>query len=700
MAQSQTPMTAEPATPVREPVAPSTLARAWRGLWAWLGWHFWVLLAIALTGGLGVYALAQLVRLPGIPECESTLWSLAPAGKRIYCGQSYAERATVEDLLAAIALVDVLETDHPLRAEADERIADWTESILELGEAEFQAGRLENAMEIAERVPTHLESHALVEERVQRWKRLWVRAVAIVDRVQQLSIAAEWQQAYLTAARLPRLPNAYWADKRYGELIEGIRGAREEYGRLGVARSSVSEEASVEELLSALQKLLAIEPRSLFYERARQLTARASQQLVGRGELAVGRGDWSQVLDIAHGLPSERKLRPYRRDFRNLARAGLLAEQGSVPGLESAIDIAESFSPERPLYDRAQQAIGRWEAEIEDIGYLTAARTKARAGTIVSLRAAIAEVRNIPAGNPRYQEAQKEIWSWVTRIQTIEDRPKLDRAIQIARGSSVPAWRQAITVARGIAPRRALHDEAQEFVQQWQVNIQRAEDGPILNRARSLARGNTIYAWQQAIAVANEIAPRRVLYGEAQESVRQWQASIQRTEDAPILNRARSLASDERYAEAIATATRIAAGRALHGEAQGLVGRWQNEIRAERDLVRASEIASESSPWALARAIEIANQIPANTSHSTRSRQEVEEWSRRLLGLARQQSSTSLERAIQIAELVPANSQVYPATREQVTLWRQELAPEPSAEQTLEPVSTPESVAEPAEALQ
>lgn len=661
------------------------LARAWHGLWAWLGWHFWILLAIVLTGGLGVYALAQLVRLPGIPECESTYWPLAPAGKRIFCGQSYAARGTVEDVLAAIALADKVEADHPLRPEVDEKIASWTEQLLALGELQFQAGHLDRAIEMAERVPAHLATQASVADRIAAWKDLWTRGVATVDLVQQQALAAQWQDAFITAARLTQLPNAYWADRRYNELVESVRVARSEYEDLSAAEDIIgSNNSNAKSLIEAITSLSSIRSESWFHARAQQLFARASERLVERGKQAAKRNDWSEVLDVARALPPSQNLEAYRRDFRELARAGLLAQQGSVASLESAIEIAEAFAEDRPLHSRAQGAIQLWQAEVADIGHLKAARQKARGGSVASLRAAIAEVKNIPAGNPRYREAQQEIWAWVARIQTIEDRPTLDRAVRISRGSSIEAWRQAITVANNIAPRRALYRDAQKLVSRWQVDIERAEDAPVLNRARSIARGGTIAAWTQAIAIATEIAPRRALHREARQSIRQWQVNIERAEDGPILNRARSLASQGLLAEAIAAISQIAPGRVLHGEAQQIAGPWQAELQANRDLNRAYALAAGATPQSLSQAIQVASQIPASTPAGNRSRQEIEAWSRRLFGLAREESAVDLARAIQIAQLVPANSQVYAAARTQIDLWQRELAPPPAVETVAE----------------
>ena len=695
MTESQTPLPTKPAVTAaaaERPAATSDRVGSLRRFAGWFGWHVWAILAIVLTGGLGLYALKQLVRLPSLPECESTVWIFAPASKRLYCGQSYANGGTAYDFLAAIDLVDVLGSEHPLRGEANEQIDEWTTAILDLGEAKFQAGNLDEALQIAERVPTHLGSQNLVETRTTTWQELWTKATDIVARVQELTIEAEWEQAEILAAKLGNLQNEYWSGERYEATLTEIRGAKDEYERLGFARAAVSERASTNELLDALEKALSIESSSLFYERAQELAVQASEMLVVRGQQAAGREDWSGVLEVGRALPRGMDLEEFRRDFRELGRAGLHAKQGTIATLENAIATITEFEEERPLYDEAQKAIARWELEIQDIGHLTAARSRASSGSLSDLRAAINEANKIAQGNPRHQEAQQEIWRWAAQVQTIEDRPILSRARQQAQGGTIGSWQQAIATASRVAPRRTLYREAQQLIGQWRVDIQRAEDAPILDRARALARGGRL---QEAIATAGQVAPGRALHGQARGLARQWRESIERAEDTPILDRAWALAQNNRLEEAIATVGQIAPGRVLYSQAQGLANRWRAEIQAGQDMQRAYQVASSGSPWALAQAIRFAGRVPGNTSYSDRSRQAIEDWSRRILDLARQESATNLSQAIQIANLVPPNSQAHASARQQVAVWQNLLnppEPAPSPEETTTPAAAPESV--------
>ncbi|MFM6309733.1 MAG: chromosome segregation ATPase, partial [Dolichospermum sp.] len=105
---------------------------------------------------------------------------------------------------------------------------------------------------------------------------------------------------------------------------------------------------------------------------------------------------------------------------------------GTVAGLETAISQAQQIDASRENYNEAQQLIANWQLEIEDVSRLEKARNLASQGTVSDLTAAISEVQLIKSGNPRAQEARQEMGRWRGQLETIEDRPYLERAEQIA----------------------------------------------------------------------------------------------------------------------------------------------------------------------------------------------------------------------------------------------------------------------------
>ena len=74
-----------------------------------------VLIVFGLLGTVGATAMVSLFRIPNLPNCRAIFWPTASASMRLQCAESYAQQGDVDNLLAAIALVDRLPADHPDR---------------------------------------------------------------------------------------------------------------------------------------------------------------------------------------------------------------------------------------------------------------------------------------------------------------------------------------------------------------------------------------------------------------------------------------------------------------------------------------------------------------------------------------------------------------------------------------------------------
>ena len=69
-------------------------------------------------------------------------------------------------------------------------------------------------------------------------------------------------------------------------------------------------------------------------------------------------------------------------------------------------------------------------------------------------------------------------------MQTIEDRPYLDRAEQLAMLEDTNSLQAAVTEASQIRRGRALYREAQSKISAWTESIQKIQDQPILDQAQ------------------------------------------------------------------------------------------------------------------------------------------------------------------------------------------------------------------------
>ncbi|PSB22339.1 chromosome segregation ATPase [filamentous cyanobacterium CCP2] len=632
-------------------------------------WQFWGITSIVAFSGLGVFSALTLFRLPSVPNCPAIFWPTASASLRIYCAQLNAERRTVDDLLKAISLVNALPDDHPLRPEIDRNIEVWAKDILVLAEESFHEGDLKSAISTAERIPDNTEAHQLVEEQIQSWKGIWTEAQGIFDEAEAFLYQHDLRQAFRTATRLLDVQNEYWRTTKYRELNNLITLTREDSNKLSNAKD-IASQGGLSNLLQAVKLAEEVKPNSPLYAKAQQQIAEIGQSMIDLAQETLDQRDYMAALNILEQIPDQPGLQNKIKDFKILAEAQAQAWNGTPDDIQGAIARAQKIGRDRPLYSRAQQLISRWRLEIQDVQRLAIARQVAQGGTTSDLRAAIAEAQLIPASNPRGDEAQQAIDEWTTTIQTVEDRPYLTRAEQIAQRGDIASLQAAIDEASNVGQGRALYAEAREQIGSWRSQIQRIQDGPILERARVLANSGNLV---EAISVAERISSGRALYDEAQGEIQAWTGQFQRIQDQPLLDLARRYASQGNVGQAINVAEQISSGRALYDEAQGEIQLWQTQSQGEDRMQQAYTSASVGTPAMLLNAIQLANEVPEDNPTRAEADRMISQWSWRILEIAESQLNLDPMSAINIARSIPSYAEAYPTAQQQIQTWQQSV---------------------------
>ncbi|MBE9034283.1 chromosome segregation ATPase [aff. Roholtiella sp. LEGE 12411] len=613
-----------------------TLSGSSKKLPRWIkSWVLWsLLLTLLIPGSIGFLAMAILFKLPSAPNCPSIFWPLASASVRLHCAQLAASKQTVNDLLQAIALVKQLPQSHPLHEEIDRYLEEWSRDILQLADQSFQAGNLEEAIATVRKIPEDLPTSKLVDEQVSKWQSVWSKAESIYKDSEKELQERRWQSAFMLAAKLLRVDNKYWASTKYEQLNGIITTAREDGDKLAKAEGLANTKI-VDNLLGAIKLAESIGQNSYFYQKAQESIPVFGRKMLELAQAKLDKQNADDALDIARQIPENTGLQAEIDDFIALGEAQRSAWIGNVSGLEAAIAQAQQIDPSRPVYNKAQELVARWQLEIEDVARLEKARILANQGTINDLTAAIAEVQLIPATNPRAPEARQEMGRWRAQVETIEDQPYLERAEQIA----------------------------------------------VFEDINSL---------QAAIAEVSQVRRGRALYPEARRKIRNWTAKIQQIQDQPYLDQARELAQSGNLPVAISTAQQIASsGRALSGEAQAAIDDWQGQISAKENWRKAQEVANAATPEALVEAIRLADRISNNSILRMDVNFAIDQWSQQLLEIARSVGQSDIARGIETAKLIPRRSAAYATAQEQIKTWRQFLNPEPQPESEQFQPSTP-----------
>lgn len=432
-------------------------------------WRFFTLLGLTVTGGLTALSVAFIFKMPAVPNCPTVFWPMASASLRMHCAQLAANKETVPDLLEAIDLLNTLDKGHPLYSQAASLIEDWSTQILELSEADFQAGKIKSAIEGARRIPQDSAAAKLVESRVKRWEEIWSKAEKIYSEAGEVLRKANLAKAQLFAARLLSIDNEYWRTTKYDQLNKQILSTRQDITLLGKAERALKS-SDVDRIVKSLQDISGILKQSFVHKDAQKLIPKMGQRLLDLAQAALARQDYTAALDIANRIPGNVNLDKEVDDFRLIARAQSKAWTGGQLNLEDAIADAQKISPGRPMYDKAQRLIGRWQVEIREIARLEEARKLARAG---DLRNALAQATQLSRSN---ESAQAFIRETTAQVQTREDRPILDQAEQLAIYGDAESLEAAIAQARKIGQGRALYAEARDRVQLWSGQLQGLRD--------------------------------------------------------------------------------------------------------------------------------------------------------------------------------------------------------------------------------
>jgi soluble cytochrome b562 len=428
---------------------------------------------------------------------------------------------------------------------------------------------------------------------------------------------SSWSEAIQASVKLTSLNNNYWSNIRYLEIVKKIELAREDSGKLDVAYKLLRR-TDINSWLKAIEGAQQITTASYAHKEAQDLIDEGKNKILKYVSNLVEQKQWQEVISVSDRLPDSLNLKGQMQDWVQLASAGSTADLGTVGSLELAISQAKEIPVNSPVYAEAQRLIAVWQTEITAVTTLDEARQLAQTGTLPQLQAAIDKASIVPRNNPKYREVQKEVQTWRAQIETIEDQPILDEARQLALGSNLQAWQSAIERASQISTNRTLYKDAQVEIRIWRSNIQRVEDRPILDQALALANTSNYTA---AIEAAGKIDKNRALYEEARGQIRQWQNELRAREYLETAYNLANEATPQSLLSAIRTARKIAPSSELYGQGIDSINRWSSELLS---------IAQERSNIDLESAIAIAKMIPTETDAYEPAQTQIEIWSRLL----------------------------------------------------------------------
>ncbi len=585
----------------------------------WLkSWPMVVLVIFGVVGIAGTGALVSLFRIPNLPNCRAIFWPTASASLRLQCAESYAARGDVKSLLAAIELVDKLPEDHPLRKDIiNARIENWANQVLDLAERSFEEGNLEEAIETAKKIPDRTAAADLVETRIARWQKIWKEGEDGFNAAIAQLKAKNFQAAFSLSVKLLDVPNKFWSTVKYNELTKLISQGREDSRKMSEALD-FAKDGTVKGFTEALKRLNEIGKESVFYSEAQGKRKEIAKQMLTAAEDLLADRQLSEAQAMLAAIPRDTGISKELDDFQIFVTAYQQAWNGTVGGLENAINKMKTLGKNRPRYAKGQQLIAQWQGELKNISLLNQARERAERGSTADLVAAIGIAEQISRDSPQGDDAAKQMGQWQTQVETVEDRPILERADRLAAVGTPDNLRAAIQEARKIPSGRTLGQEADERIATWTGRIQRLEDQPLIDQARQRARTGDL-------------------------------------------------------AGAIALAGRVGEGRALYSSAQEDIAGWQSQEDGRLRLNEAVNAASRGDAAALGNAIDIAMRVPEGSDSRSRADSQIDNWSWDLLAQAESAANQNVETAIALAGRIPSQAEAYASAQGRISDWQETL---------------------------
>jgi hypothetical protein len=549
-------------------------------------WRFFTLTGLGVTGSIAFFSVAFLLKLPAMPNCPSVFWPLASASLRIHCAEIAASKQNVNDLLEAIKLLNTLPPEHPLYSEASRLIELWATDIMELADKDYQAGKLKEAISAVRQIPEKSSAHKLVADRIKTWEKTWGDAEKIYNKAIDILKKGTWREAQVEAVRLLSIDNTFWQTTKYQDISTLIVATREDVTKLGKAERAL--EGGADEVVKAIEEISQISDKSYVHKEAKELLPKLGRRMLALAQDALDRKDYSAALDIASRVPGNVKLDKEVDDFRILAQAQSKAWDGGVSNFEEAIAQAQRIRSDRPLHDKAQRLINRWQSEAKTVAQLEQAKQLARSG---DLQNAISQANQISNDNPAAKEFIKET---TQQMQSAEDQPILDQASQLANNGDPAGLQQAIAAAQQISSGRALYAQAQEKIRQW------------ADRLSSFSKAPAPIAPSVEMPIVPTLDPVRE---KAEQSLQQARTAA-------------AAGTTDGLVQAISIAAGVPDGSPLKVEATSAIEGWSNQ------MLQAAQSQAASSD--LQGAIAIARQVPPNSGAYAQAQQQIQQWLRSL----------------------------------------------------------------------
>ncbi|MBW4466902.1 MAG: hypothetical protein KME07_15870 [Pegethrix bostrychoides GSE-TBD4-15B] len=573
--------------PVNPPAANPPAAQPAANPLANQRWH-WPLVwfsAFAVLGGMGTAALVWLVSLPPQVNCKHPE-QLSLDMERLYCAQEAAQSGEMAKLIAGIDLLKQWPDDHPLHGEAQRLITEWSDQVLTISTQRVVRGDLKGAEAALSHLPSTTPIYQDAQKALGRWRKYSQRATNLNAKAQEALKQKDWNAVSDYIVLLAAFERDYWELEHGADALAQRLGVEKQAWQTlsRVQKMAIN----AQQMGAAISLAQQIPSQTYAAAAAKDSLRQWSRKLVEAGNQKWIKGDRLGAIATLRldpkvvSQPEIEDLYRFSHAYR-LANPALsdrwLPTAGNMINLAEAIAAMDHVKPDSPFRNQAQLLKKSWQAQMDNLIQLKYASATARFEHPAMLGLAVQQAQQISAQAPRRLQAQTLIAHWQQEAQRVEDQPIVNRAMRLAKGGTIESFKAAIAAASQIPLGRALRQQSQTLIASWRVQIQTLEDRPKLEQATDLAQQGKL---EQAIQTASQIGAGRALYRNAQNAIADWRyqqvVDIQTAQDQPILDQAMAQAASGQLSAAIRTASRIGSGRALSSRAQSSIRQWETQL--------------------------------------------------------------------------------------------------------------------------
>jgi hypothetical protein len=337
----------------------------------------------------------------------------------------------------------------------------------------------------------------LVESKPIHW-RLWVATSVLLP-----GSAIVWASTQLLW--LPDLPNCWvisWSDASSGTRL--------------YCAQELGKRQEPEDLRQAIRLLHGMDMEDPQRQEADRLIDQLSETTLGLAEAAYQDGDLNAAIAIAQKVPKEiwtyrlasRKMRHWKTTWAKAESLYQKAEKQidkrqwyAVLTLARELLRLDNRYWETTKYSELMRSLQfakestEWQVSTTDVAklkrenvkeaivqaqnkqaaesksHLQKAQSLAQSRDPEAIRDGIDAARSVLYGTPHYEEAQALIATLQTQAETLENRPRLDRATALARKGDPESLQAAIDEANQITWGSPLYDQANDRIDEWRDQL-------------------------------------------------------------------------------------------------------------------------------------------------------------------------------------------------------------------------------------